>query len=101
MEMIQYRGAYRFSDRRALDHALAIALANLAEWKQLADLAEWKRRFTAIGSSLCIDLDLGVARCDQRQAAAHVMQTLALSAIEGIVVARQRDLAVDVFVCGE
>jgi hypothetical protein len=90
MEMIQYRGAYRFADRAALDHAVAVALANNAEWQL---------RFNPVGSSLRIDLDLP-ACSDQRHVAAQVMQVLALSALEGIVVARHRELAVDVFVCG-
>lgn len=92
MEMIQYRGGYRFADRAALDRALARALV---------DHAAWTERFHLIGSSVHITLDVPARRIDQRHAAAEVMQFLALSAIEGIVVARERELAVDVFACGE
>jgi hypothetical protein len=90
MDMIQYRGAYRFADRDSLDQAIAIALEN--------NNLDWQKRFSRVGSSLRIDLDLP-AGSDQRQLAAQVMQTLALSAVEGIVVARHRELAIDVFVC--
>jgi hypothetical protein len=88
-DTIQYRGAYRFANRAALDNALAAALKNNAEW-----LA----RFCPHGDALRVDLDLS-ARSDLRGAAAIVMETLALLAVEGIVVARQRELAIDVFVC--
>jgi len=90
MEMIRYRGAYRFADRAALEDAVAAALANNADLQP---------RFSLVGSSLCVVLDLP-ARSDQRHAAAQVMRTLANHAVEGIVVARHREQAVDVFVCG-
>jgi hypothetical protein len=92
MDKILYRGAYRFADRATLDEALAAALQ---------ENHDWRSRFSAQGASLCVDLDLPNGRADQRTAAARVMQTLAYRAIEGIVVARQRDLAIDVFVVGE
>jgi hypothetical protein len=94
MDLVQYRGAYRFADRAALDKALSAALQHNTEWLP---------RFSPdgpSGSSLRVDLDLP-ARSHQRSAAASVMQALAYLAVEGIVVARHRDLAVDVFVCGE
>lgn len=92
-DLIQYRGAYRFADRTTLDKALDAALA---------DHGDWIPRFSVQGSSLLrIDLDLPVRRADQRTSAARVMETLAYLALEGIVVARHRELAVDVFVCGE
>jgi len=90
MEMIRYRGAYRFADRAALEHAVATALANHTDLQP---------QFSLVGSSLCVVLDLP-ARSDRRHAAAQAMQTLANHAIEGIVVARHREHAVDVFVCG-
>ena len=85
MEMIQYRGAYRFADRVALDNAVASALETHTEWRP---------QFSAIGNSLRIVLDLPSR---QSLAAAQVMQRLACSAVEGIVVARHRELAIDVF----
>jgi len=91
MDLVQYRGAYRFADRAALDKALSAALQHNTEWLS---------RFSPFGSSVRVDLDLP-ARSDQRRAAASVLQTLAYLAVEGIVVARHKDLAVDVFVCGE
>ncbi len=91
MDTVHYRGAYRFTDRAALDHALAIALAGHDDWRP---------RFDVRGAALRIDLDLP-ARSEAHSQAAHVMQTLANHAVEGIVVARRRELAVDVFVCGE
>jgi hypothetical protein len=90
METIQYRGAYRFTDREALDRALVVALASHGEWKP---------RFDPIGSSLRVVLDLPARNADARRDADHVMETLAELALEGIVVARHRDLAVDVFMC--
>ena len=92
MATIQYRGAYRFADRAALDHAVAAAFADRA-------LAAWRDHFEAQGSSLRILLEVPTRRSDQRTVAADVMQTLAAHAIEGIVVARHRELAIDVFVC--
>ena len=85
METIQYRGAYRFTDRAALDRALSAALMPHADWHP---------QFRAAGSSLTVVLDLPRR---QAQAAAVVMQMLAGAAIEGIVVARQHEVAVDVF----
>jgi len=92
---IHYRGAYRFTDRATLERALVSARRTLD-----APTAEaWLRSFNRRGSALQIDLGLP-ARSDRRGAAARVMQTFASLAVEGIVVARQRDLAIDVFVCG-
>jgi hypothetical protein len=85
METIQYRGAYRFEDRAALDRAIVVALA---------EHADWKPRFDPIGSALRVVLDLPAREC---RGANRVMETLAKLAVEGIVVARHRELAVDVF----
>ena len=88
METIQYRGAYRFVDRATLDTALALALG---------EYVGWKPQFSPLDSSLCVLLDLPVMETEQRRAADHVMEMLADLALEGIVVARHRELAVDVF----
>ena len=90
MDTIQYRGAYRFADPATLSDALSTALKDAADWRPL---------FTAHGTSLRVQLDLRAA--GQRARATQVMQTLAYLAVEGIVVARQREVAIDVFVCGE
>ena len=92
MDTIQYRGAYRYADRAALENALASALEPHAAWRP---------RFSTHGSSVRIELDVPARETTAQCAAVQVMQTLAYLAVEGIVVARHRDLAVDVFVCGE
>ena len=91
-DTIHYRGAYRYADRAALDSALAVALR---------ERGGWRSRFAPRGSSLTVLLDLAAGDRDERRAAAGVLQTLAGLAVEGIVVARQREVAVDVFVRGD
>lgn len=90
MDVIRYRGAYRFADRAALDRAVAAALAGHGEWQD---------RFDPVGSALRVDLALPARRSDQQRAAVRVMQALATRALEGIVVARHRERAIDVFAC--
>jgi hypothetical protein len=88
--MIELRGSYRYASPAALEHALATARALLHD----DDLdAEWLRSFTKRGSTLAVDARLDVA---DPFAAAHVVQTLAEHAIDGVI-DLQRGRAIDSF----
>ena len=92
--MIELRGSYRYATPADLERALAAARAQLHD-DDLDDA--WLHAFTRRGTTLAVNarLDLG-----DPFAAAHVVQTLAEHAIEGVIDV-QRGRAVDSFAPGD
>jgi hypothetical protein len=92
--MIELRGAYRYATPAALDLALEAARAQLHD-DDLDD--DWLRSFTKRGTTLAVHARLDVA---DPFAAAHVVQTLAEHAVEGVI-DLQRGAAIDSFAPGD
>jgi len=97
---LRYYGSYRYSDREALERAVALA------WNQFydEDLAHptlsSMGRLVKQGDRLHVDLTLPTA-ADSRFAAAGMLEVLAQNAIEGVVEARHGSDHVDYFCSGD
>ena len=93
--MIDLRGSYRYATIEALDTALDTARAQLHD----DDLdADWLRSFTKRGTTLAVHARLDLS---DPFAAAHVVETLARDAIEGVVDLAQLGHSFDSFVSGD
>jgi hypothetical protein len=92
--MIELRGTYRYATPAALELALETARAQLHE----DDLdSDWLGAFTQRGATLAVHARLDVG---DPFAAAHVVQTLAEHALEGVIDIRRGD-AIDSFAPGD
>ncbi|HEY5945896.1 MAG TPA: hypothetical protein VIV40_10420 [Kofleriaceae bacterium] len=96
-EHIEFSGTYRYADPDALDRALTAAREQLDSRPE--DVVDWMRCFIRQGSRLWVRAQLP-SEADPIFAATLV-ETLARSAVEGLVEARRGDLALDYFPCGE
>jgi hypothetical protein len=96
---IEYCGMYRYATPDALERALARARERLADDDDLVELSrDWARFFVRSGTTLRIAAKLPAAA--DRFGAAAVLETLAHTAIEGIVEARRGSARFDVFPSG-
>jgi len=94
--MIELRGSYRYASPEAVELALAAACMQLHD-----DDPDWLRSFTKRGTTLAVHARIAGA---DPFAAAHVVETLAEHAIEGVIdVAHCRcgARAVDSFAAGD
>ena len=96
-EPIELRGTYLYANSDALDRALAAARSRLdAELHGDRDV-DWMRCFMRQGSRLWIHGQLPDAAIT---VAVGVVTVLANDAVEGVVVARRGEQALDYFPCG-
>lgn len=93
-DVVCFHGTYRYATRDSLERAISSARAVLAE--EEADDIAWMRCFVTRGTVLTVNLTSHV----DRFSAAAVFDTLAASAIEGAVEARQGDAQIDLFLSG-
>lgn len=94
-QAIEFRGTYRYTSTAELERALVAARDRIAD-DELADLEpDWTRAFQRLGATLRVDVQL--PHSADRYLAAAVLETLASTAIEGVVEARRGGLCLDWF----
>jgi hypothetical protein len=92
---IEFRGTYRYATTVELERTLA-AVRERIEDEELVDLdTEWMRSFVRSGPLLTFDIVLPIAA--DRYLAAAVFDTLASTAIEGVVEASSGGRCLDWF----
>jgi hypothetical protein len=94
-DVVHFHGTYRYATREGLEHAIAAARAVLAD-EESGDDAAWMRCFVTRGTVLTVNL---TSRVDRFSAAA-VFDTLAETALEGVVEGRLGDAHIDMFPSG-
>jgi hypothetical protein len=95
--VIRFHGAYRYATKVALEEAIALARAHVAE-EELEDEA-WVRYFVSSGAVLTVNVDVPDS-AEYRFVAANVFLILAHGAIDGTVEARRGQATIDVFASG-
>lgn len=93
MTTIEFRGSYRYPSPAELDRALAAARTRIADDDHADIEPDWTHAFQRLGATLRIDVALPHAA--DRYLAAAVLESLASTAIEGIVEARRGGLTLD------
>ena len=91
-DVVCFHGTYRYATRAHLETAISSARAVLADDEVEGDVA-WMRCFVTRGTVLTVNLTSHV----DRFCAAAVFDTLAESAVEGMVEARLGDAQIDLF----
>ena len=96
-DFIRFQGRYRYSTPAALDRAIVAARSQLED----DDVGSLRFFLKESPSSLRVDVFVPAIADDVQFAASNVFQALARDAIEGAVVARRNNRAVDFFACGD
>ena len=97
---LRYHGSYRYDSKESLERAVAAAWSQFYEEDLGTQTLSSMGRLVKQGDRLHVDLTLSSAS-DSRFAAAGMFETLAKSAIDGVVEARHGADHVDFYCSGE
>jgi hypothetical protein len=94
-EAFELRGSYRYQDIAALEHALTAARTRIED-DELGEIEpDWIDTFVRRGTRLSVQAALPAAA--DRFLAAEVLQTLARTAVDGVIELSHRGRCVDWF----